>query len=71
MTGIVRLCNGEICYWPNLGNGRFGAKLTMDNTTLTFSQSGGVREHLSLAKLLGCKLRSHAQEHHSRIAVRV
>jgi RHS repeat-associated protein len=28
---IVRIRNGEICYWPNLGYGRFGAKVTMDN----------------------------------------
>ncbi|MFL5706717.1 MAG: SpvB/TcaC N-terminal domain-containing protein [Ktedonobacteraceae bacterium] len=28
---IVRIRNGEVCYWPNLGYGRFGAKVTMDN----------------------------------------
>jgi hypothetical protein len=28
---IVRVRNGEVCYWPNLGYGRFGAKVTMDN----------------------------------------
>ncbi|HZE32924.1 MAG TPA: toxin TcdB middle/C-terminal domain-containing protein, partial [Actinoallomurus sp.] len=26
----ARIRNGEICYWPNLGYGRFGAKVTMD-----------------------------------------
>lgn len=31
LTAIVRIRNGEICYWPNLGYGRFGAKVTMDN----------------------------------------
>lgn len=31
LTDLVRLRNGEICYWPNLGYGRFGAKVTMDN----------------------------------------
>jgi Salmonella virulence plasmid 65kDa B protein/Insecticide toxin TcdB middle/C-terminal region/Insecticide toxin TcdB middle/N-terminal region len=30
MTDIVRIRNGEICYWPNLGYGRFGRKVTMD-----------------------------------------
>jgi len=30
LTDIVRIRNGEICYWPNLGYGRFGAKVTMD-----------------------------------------
>jgi RHS repeat-associated protein len=31
LTDMVRIRNGEICYWPNLGYGRFGAKITMDN----------------------------------------
>jgi RHS repeat-associated protein len=31
MTDIVRIRNGEVCYWPNLGYGRFGAKVTMAN----------------------------------------
>ena len=31
LTDLVRLRNGEVCYWPNLGYGRFGAKVTMDN----------------------------------------
>ena len=30
LSDIVRVRNGEICYWPNLGYGRFGAKVTMD-----------------------------------------
>ena len=30
MSDIVRIRNGEICYWPNLGHGRFGARVTMD-----------------------------------------
>ena len=31
LADLVRIRNGEICYWPNLGYGRFGAKVTMDN----------------------------------------
>ncbi|WP_217644950.1 SpvB/TcaC N-terminal domain-containing protein [Geodermatophilus amargosae] len=31
LTDIVRIRNGEVCYWPNLGSGRFGPKVTMDN----------------------------------------
>ena len=27
---LARIRNGEVCYWPNLGYGRFGAKVTMD-----------------------------------------
>ncbi|WP_218032361.1 SpvB/TcaC N-terminal domain-containing protein [Paenibacillus glycanilyticus] len=30
LSDIVRIRNSEICYWPNLGYGRFGAKVTMD-----------------------------------------
>ncbi len=32
LTDIVRITNGEVCYWPNIGYGRFGAKVTMDNS---------------------------------------
>src|SRR5579883_2196511 len=32
LTDLVRIRNGEICYWPNLGYGRFGAKVTMDHS---------------------------------------
>jgi RHS repeat-associated protein len=31
LTDIVRIRNGEVCYWPNLGYGHFGAKVTMDD----------------------------------------
>ncbi|MBP1990486.1 SpvB/TcaC N-terminal domain-containing protein [Paenibacillus eucommiae] len=31
LTDLVRIRNGEICYWPNKGYGRFGAKVEMDN----------------------------------------
>ena len=29
LTDIVRIRNGEVCYWPSLGYGQFGAKVTM------------------------------------------
>jgi len=28
LPDIVRIRNGEICYWPNLGYGKFGARVT-------------------------------------------
>ncbi|GAB3903243.1 hypothetical protein GCM10028803_31340 [Larkinella knui] len=31
LTDLVRIRNGEICYWPNRGYGRFGAKITMSD----------------------------------------
>lgn len=30
LMDIVRVRNGDICYWPNKGYGRFGAKVDMD-----------------------------------------
>jgi RHS repeat-associated protein len=32
LSDLVQIRNGEVCYWPNLGYGRFGAKVTMDNS---------------------------------------
>jgi len=31
LTDLVRIRNGEVCYWPNLGYGQFGAKVTMED----------------------------------------
>src|SRR5579862_1460389 len=31
LSDIVRVRNGEVCYWPNLGYGHFGAKITMSH----------------------------------------
>lgn len=30
LTDLVRIRNGEVCYWPNIGYGRFGTKVRMD-----------------------------------------
>ncbi len=32
LSDIVRIRNGEVCYWPNIGYGRHGAKVTMDDS---------------------------------------
>ena len=32
LTDLVRIRNGEVSYWPNLGYGRFGARTTMDRS---------------------------------------
>jgi len=29
LADLVRIRNGQVCYWPNLGRGRFGHKVTM------------------------------------------
>jgi RHS repeat-associated protein len=31
LSDLVRIRNGEVCYWPNLGYGRFGPKVSMDD----------------------------------------
>ncbi|MEJ2608114.1 MAG: SpvB/TcaC N-terminal domain-containing protein, partial [Anaerolineales bacterium] len=32
LTDLARIRNGEVCYWPSLGYGRFGEKVTMDGS---------------------------------------
>ena len=32
LTDLVRIRNGDVCYWPNLGYGRFGPMVTLDNS---------------------------------------
>jgi RHS repeat-associated protein len=34
MTDIVRIRNGEVCYWANMGYGRFAPKVTMSNAPI-------------------------------------
>ncbi|WP_211450787.1 SpvB/TcaC N-terminal domain-containing protein [Collimonas antrihumi] len=31
LSDLVRIRVSEVCYWPNIGYGRFGAKVSMDN----------------------------------------
>ena len=31
LSDLVRIRNGEVCYWPNLGYGSFGPKVVMEN----------------------------------------
>jgi RHS repeat-associated protein len=31
LTDLARIRNGEVCYWPNQGYGRFGAMIILDN----------------------------------------
>ena len=34
LIDLLRVRNGQVCYWPNTGYGSFGAKVTMDNSPL-------------------------------------
>jgi RHS repeat-associated protein len=49
LTDIVRIRNGEISYWPNLGYGAFGAKVNMSNAPLfdTIDQFNPAYLHLA------------------------
>ena len=53
LTDIVRIRNGEVCYWPNLGYGRFGAKVTMDNAPWFDNPDQFDHERIRLADIDG------------------
>lgn len=53
LTDIVRLRNGEVCYWPNLGYGRFGTKVTMDNAPWFDAPDQFSQERIRLADIDG------------------
>ncbi|CAN5466486.1 hypothetical protein BH11BAC3_BH11BAC3_35980 [soil metagenome] len=53
MTDIVRIRNGEICYWPNMGYGKFGAKVNMSNVPVFDTPDQFNPAYLHLADLSG------------------
>jgi RHS repeat-associated protein len=53
LTDIVRIRNGEVCYWPNLGFGKFGAKITMDHAPIFDHPSSFNPAFLRLADIDG------------------
>lgn len=53
LTDIVRIRSGEICYWPNLGYGKFGAKVAMDNAPVFDSPDAFNPTYLRLADIDG------------------
>ncbi len=53
LTDLVRIRNGEVCYWPNLGYGRFGAKVTMDNAPQFDSPDQFSQQRVRLADIDG------------------
>jgi RHS repeat-associated protein len=54
LTDIVRIRNGEVCYWPNRGHGRFGAKVTMDSSPYFDSSDSFDPRRIRLADIDGC-----------------
>ena len=53
LTDIVRIRNSEVCYWPNTGYGRFGAKVSMDNAPLFDLPDAYNPQYLHLADVSG------------------
>jgi RHS repeat-associated protein len=53
LSDIVRIRYGEVCYWPNLGYGRFGPKVTMDNAPLFESYDRFEPRRIRLADIDG------------------
>jgi RHS repeat-associated protein len=56
LSDIVRIKNGAVCYWPNQGYGRFGAKITMDQSPLFDSPDLFNPKRLLLADIDGSGL---------------
>lgn len=53
LTDIVRIRNGEVVYWPNLGYGRFGAKVAMNNAPVFDTPENFNPRYLKLADIDG------------------
>ncbi|MEK7391636.1 MAG: toxin TcdB middle/N-terminal domain-containing protein, partial [Fibrobacterota bacterium] len=56
LADIVRIRNGEICYWPNLGYGKFGAKVTMDHSPVFDASDAFSPTRIRIADLDGTGL---------------
>jgi RHS repeat-associated protein len=53
LNDIVRVRNGETAYWPNLGYGRFGTKVTMDRAPRFDSEDSFDAKRIRLADVDG------------------
>ncbi|MCG8475664.1 MAG: hypothetical protein MI784_09335 [Cytophagales bacterium] len=53
LSDILRVRNGETVYWPNLGYGRFGAKVAMENAPLFDAAENFNLRNLRLADIDG------------------
>lgn len=52
-TDLVRVHDGEVCYWPNLGYGRFGKNITMDRAPRFETQDLFDQRRIRLADIDG------------------
>jgi Insecticide toxin TcdB middle/N-terminal region/FG-GAP-like repeat len=53
LADIVRIRNGEVCYWANLGYGRFGPKVTMDQAPVFDHPDAFDHQQIRLADIDG------------------
>ena len=53
LTDIVRIRNGDVCYWANLGYGHFGTKVTMSNAPVFDRADSFNPAYLHLADISG------------------
>jgi RHS repeat-associated protein len=53
LVDIARIRNGEVCYWPSLGYGRFGPKVTMDHAPIFDALDQFSQRRLRLADIDG------------------
>jgi RHS repeat-associated protein len=53
LSDVVRVGNGEVCYWPNLGRGRFGAKVVMSRSPWLAAQDDFDPRNVQLADVDG------------------
>jgi RHS repeat-associated protein len=53
LTDIVRIRVDEVCYWPNLGFGRFGAKVAMANAPVLDAPEAFDAKQVHLADITG------------------
>ena len=53
LTDLVRIQNGEVCYWPNMGYGRFGARVTMTDSPWFTSPDLFDPQYIALADISG------------------
>ena len=69
LTDLVRIRNGSVCYWPNLGYGRFGTKVSMDRAPWFDAPDQFDQRRIHLGDVDGSGITDILYVEHDRIAV--
>lgn len=69
LTDLVRIRNGRVCYWPSLGYGCFGAKISMDNPPWFDAPDLFHQRRIRLADVDGSGITDILYIHYDRVAV--